>query len=548
MKKLIFAPIIRVSTEIQEERGASLEVQRKQITDYVQKLSGSIPDHCWQYSGQEHATSDFERRKLDQLLRDAGKGLFNAVIVADISRWSRDNEKSKQGLKILRENQIRFFVGSTEYDLFNPEHNFILGMGAEVHELFARQQAFKSVMGKIEKSRNNIPAVGLLPFGRTFDFEKNEWGIDEEKQAMIRQAAERYLAGESLINIAKTLNMGYSNLHKRLKHQCGDKWTVAIKSKHFNINEEITLTIPRLLPEETIRKIHDMMQANRTYRHGRNGERITKNRYLLGRMIFCDHCGQTLSGFASPKGKRYYRHFPDRTQNPTKCPHNKFIHAAELETAVLLHLVSTLGDKAKIQKAIKAANPDLTKLKALHNERKKLNDQLKELEKQKDNIVDMVAKGGLSVDYVKKSMTKLKDKETAINSRLTIVDNEIQNMPDEKRSKRLAEWSKKIIYDSTKNNPKIIFKRPWEWKRDLLESVFAGTDNQGKRLGVYMRYENDQWYYEIRGHCEGIFRQVQIDDEYLADMLNLDPQYCDVASELQHLRAGNREYFSYQPS
>lgn len=64
MKKLRFAPIIRVSTEQQKERGASLNVQTEQIEQYVELLKGVVPENCRQYSGQEHATPDQEHNTL----------------------------------------------------------------------------------------------------------------------------------------------------------------------------------------------------------------------------------------------------------------------------------------------------------------------------------------------------------------------------------------------------------------------------------------------------------------------------------------------------
>ena len=134
MKKLRFAPLIRVSTEGQEKQGESLNTQEKQIKQYVDFLKGEIPKSCWTYSGQEHATADFERQKLNRLLADSGKGTFDAIIVCDVSRWSRDNRKNKEGLEILRQNGIRFFVGTTEFDLFSPQATLFLGMSTEMNE------------------------------------------------------------------------------------------------------------------------------------------------------------------------------------------------------------------------------------------------------------------------------------------------------------------------------------------------------------------------------------------------------------------------------
>jgi hypothetical protein len=53
-------------------------------------LGGKIAQR---FGGQEHATAGFEREKLAQLLADAEKKPrpFDAVIVADATRWSRDN-------------------------------------------------------------------------------------------------------------------------------------------------------------------------------------------------------------------------------------------------------------------------------------------------------------------------------------------------------------------------------------------------------------------------------------------------------------------------
>ena len=83
-KPLRFAPLVRVSTEDQEKRGESLKVQQVQIEQAVKTLGGVLIPEPWRYSGQEHATAGFERKKFDELLRDARKGLFDAVIVVDL--------------------------------------------------------------------------------------------------------------------------------------------------------------------------------------------------------------------------------------------------------------------------------------------------------------------------------------------------------------------------------------------------------------------------------------------------------------------------------
>src|SRR5208283_5701519 len=117
MKGLRFAPLIRVSTEKQERKGESLATQKKQLEAAIKSLNGAV--YKW-YEGQEHATPDHERKILDELMADAEAGRFDAVMDADISRWSRDNQKSKKHLSILKEKQIQFYWLGRHMDLTVP--------------------------------------------------------------------------------------------------------------------------------------------------------------------------------------------------------------------------------------------------------------------------------------------------------------------------------------------------------------------------------------------------------------------------------------------
>lgn len=157
-----FAPLIRVSTEKQAKKGESLSTQRKQVEQAISSLGGQVPR--W-YAGQEHATPEQERKILGQLMEDAKARKFDAVIVADISRWSRDNRRNKEDLEILKKNNIKFFVGTKEFNLYEPSQYFMLGMGVEINEFFAKEQAYKSIMNRIERAKRGIPSCGRRPYG-----------------------------------------------------------------------------------------------------------------------------------------------------------------------------------------------------------------------------------------------------------------------------------------------------------------------------------------------------------------------------------------------
>ncbi len=528
---LRFAPIIRVSTEKQEQKGESLRTQTSQIKLYVQSLGGRIQKNCWQYCGQEHATPEQERKNLDKLLQDAEKKLFDAVIVCDASRWSRDNLKSKQGLNILRNNGIKFFVGTTEYDLFNPDHKFFLGLSAEIGEFQARQSALKSIINRIERAKRGIPTAGKLPYGRTWDSEKG-WGLDTKKAQNIRWAAERYLGGMGIIKIASALGMNFANLWKILNHRSGDTWEVRFYAKNLNVDETVSIHIPRLLEEDVIRAIHKKNQANKTYTHGK-----VKYNYLLSRMIFCGKCGYTLSGQCNHNTKLYYRHPRHRKVD---CKLHKWIPTELIDNSVLIHLIQTFGDVERLQKAVERATPDMTKIEKLNEEKSRLRKEIQTVINQKNNVVDMVADGLLSKDEVKTRMDKLRTREQNIQTRLESIEAELENMPDPSKVQHLSKLGMQVLHNATINNPKLIFKKSYKWKRNLVEHAFAGTDSQKQRLGVYVfetGNEKQPWQIEIRGTLENTLLGLPLDDLYLEDAFRLDPEYADMSLQLKDIRS-----------
>lgn len=492
-----FAPLIRVSTEGQANKGESLRTQTVQIQQYVKSLGGTIPNNCWKYSGQEHATPEQERKKLEQMLADSANGKFDAVIVCDTSRWSRDNLKSKEGLNVLRNNSIRFFVGTMEYDLYNPEHNFILGMSAEVGELQARQQALKSITNRIERARRGYPTAGKLPYGRTFNKKTGEWGLDPEKQKNIQWAAELYLNGMSIVEIAKILGMNFSNLWKILTKRAGTSWDCHFRNEKVNVNETVTIQIPPLLDEETIKVIKQQGEANRTYLHGE-----LKYRYLLSRLIFCKHCGYALMAQTNHNGKQYFRHPRHRKYT---CTVKNWVPAEPLGKTVLSLLLDTFGDQERIEQAIQRATPDLSKIETLRNEKADLEEKKAVEIKKRDNLVDLVAEGTLSKEEITKRIQPIRDRLQVIQDRIDAIEPQIADQPDPEQIKRKSKLARAVVADALKNpGPKAkekILNGPYEKQRAIIEKAFAGKDREGNRLGVYVEQTGDpkrRWKFEIR--------------------------------------------------
>jgi len=167
-QSLRFAALIRVSTEKQERCGESLKTQESRIRKEVENREGILIEECI-YKGQEHSTPGCERELFERLLHDAARNKFDAVIVDEQSRWARDNQKSKIGLKILKENGIRFFDVHGEYDLHDPHDVFILGIQGEINEWFAAQLSGKSMQARHARAKRGFASFGSRHFGYKFN-------------------------------------------------------------------------------------------------------------------------------------------------------------------------------------------------------------------------------------------------------------------------------------------------------------------------------------------------------------------------------------------
>lgn len=495
--KLRFLVLIRVSTERQERLGESLAVQKLKIQAAVKMLGGTIAG--W-YGGQEHATPGYEKKEINRLLSDAKKGKGNAFMCSHGDRWSRDNAKSREGLEIFGQYNIRFFILAQEYDLNDPDNVFCLDMFAVVGKFSSHRNKVASRDSKIKRAQDGKPSCGGKPHGRTYDKEKG-WNTDPKKKSIIEDIAERLVKGDRLLDLANEYDFDKSGLHKILTKRSGDVWV-----QHFRKNGEVVevpTKVPRLLDEEIIQAIKERLQANRTYSHGS----IT-NLYLLSRMIFCEHCGYAM--FGQTVGKYiYYRH--PSTKHVKECNRpgsSKNIRADDIEDIVMRHLFEMFGNPAKVQAAIEAAIPNRQKLEQQRKRIAEIDIELEQLAQGINKVLRLTLKNRYTEAHAGKELDKAYNREKLLKDEQNRLSENRQNIPDVHQIKAM---SKKVVKRFRRHNTKFMLEKKYanrEYelmtyleKKKLLELVFSGLTTDGHRMGVFIEWaENKGWKFNIRGH------------------------------------------------
>jgi site-specific DNA recombinase len=423
-----FGVLVRVSTEDQEKQGESLRTQHKQIEQAVASLGGRVVE--W-YEGQEHATAGWERQRLDQLLADATKGKFDAVMVADVSRWSRDNVKNEQGLEVLRAAGVRFFVLQTEHDLSNPEAKLFLRLASVINAYAAEAKSKTSLENRINRARReNAPTCGSLPFGRTYDWPRSKkhpkgtgtgWHVIPTKQEAIADIADRYLRGESLKILAKEHGLKYVLVYRVLRECAGDVWVQTFQTPDGPV--EVPTKVPPLLPDQTIRRVRQMCQANSTNHHGK-----PKHDYLLNGRIFCSGCGYLMTPQEN-HGTLYYRH--EHHGRDRVCPFGSprpQVRADWAESDVVFRLFGMFGSPTLLRRAINAAVPDVSR----EQKRKaRLEADLARVSQERKRVVDAIAVGVMSHRDAKAKLDELAQREQDRAAQLAELEAALANVPTE---------------------------------------------------------------------------------------------------------------------
>ena len=505
-EKLRFAPLVRVSTEAQEQRGESLKIQSEKIKDAVKGMGGKIVS--WDYTAQEHSTPDAERRILDKLLDDAGKGKFDAVIVDDVSRWARDNLKSEQGIRILKKYNIRFFVRSIEYDLHSPSHKFLLTSTVSLSEMYALTMAERGLEAKIKKTREGKPAVGKLPYGRTFDKEKQEWGIDPEAKERVENAANMMLSGSTMEAISEETGLSERQIYKLFRGGAGDTWTVKFNPKLFpKMKREETITVPPLLPKVTMQALAKKLDRGKAFYHG---NRNRKPQLLTG-SLFCGHCGYALSGAAiGPNANRYYMHPRTSGKRLIGCHEFYYCKAEPLEDAVMRDIMENFGDERKRAELFSKSNGGAS-AKA-KKDLKRYEQELKKVQRAQERLLDAIEDESLPMDQIKARAKKRKVEEESLIEKIESLKAELSSIPTkdelsgmEKALKDAIDWA----YWGTEAH---LSEMTFDQKRDLLRLIFGNAERHPGRdkkkgevqpkflkAGIYVERTARGWRYKIKG-------------------------------------------------
>lgn len=194
----------RYSSDNQREE--SIDAQIRAIKEYADK-EGILITKVYTDAAKS-ATTD-NRPKFLEMVHDSEFGLFDAVIIHKLDRFSRDRYDSAHYKRLLKNNGVRL-ISVLEHLDDSPESIILESVLQGMAEYYSKNLAREVMKGMKETALQCKHTGGLPPLGYAVDPSTKKYIIKEEESRPIKIIFEMYAEGYGYSPIIDRLNcLGY---------------------------------------------------------------------------------------------------------------------------------------------------------------------------------------------------------------------------------------------------------------------------------------------------------------------------------------------------
>lgn len=390
---------IRLSRDDGDKMESNSITSQREILKEWMKLHPDIEAYDF-YVDDGWSGTDFNRPGFQRMMADIHAGNVNCVIVKDLSRFCRNASEGGRYLEdIFVRLRIRFIALNNGLDTFSGNMNaatqlISVGVTNVINESVAATTSV-NVRGTLNMNRKQGKFIGsFATYGYLKDPEDHHrLIIDEEVAPVVRMIFDKFIAGTSIIGIAKELNaMGLPNpsAYKKQKgfnyrHPAGAQndglWPDSsvrriLKNEMYigNMVQGRNTTVSykihqcRAVPKEDWIKVngtHEAIITPDTFRKAQAllGRHIRKppqqnHVHLLAGFVRCAKCGRIMSRKTNRHTYgtyHYYRCVTNNKMKPGGCTRGS-LRVDRIEEAVLTTLQKTVEVCTEYEKLLELIN------------------------------------------------------------------------------------------------------------------------------------------------------------------------------------------------
>lgn len=487
------AAYCRVSTDKADQLN-SLEAQKQFFEEYTKKNNHTLV-RLYADEGIS-GTKIRNRREFLQLMRDAERGMFEMVVVKDISRFSRNTVDFLQSIRTLKALNIEtVFLTSNQTVLGNSE--FLLTIFSALAQEESANTSKRIKFGKrINAEQGRVPNI-------VFGYDKIpgdyfNLSINQKEAAVVRRIFDIYSSRE----------MGASRIANYLNEQGittkrGKQWSQNAVSRILtneiyigrisNGKEEIKdfLTSSRekkgrsewfvtekpelrIISDEQFEQVRQII-AERQYSFQNSHERHS-SKHIFSTLIRCAECGYSFRRTMYRGEARWVCSYRNTT-GAANCPNSTIIS----EQTLIDHLQDYFSDILKNRNSVlKNVVSEFERLYKKKSENENYNSELQEnkkvLEKKRQKYMDMYVDELISREELNEKLKSINSELEKIKKELTVTEYHLS------RSEALEEILKKTF--STIETAADIRSMSNSQLHNIIEKISVDKDGN---IDVYLR-------------------------------------------------------------
>lgn len=370
----------RYSTDKQQKN--SIEYQLTEIRKYCDEKGITITAT---FTDEAESGTNMDRPGFQAMVAAARRGEFEAVVIYDVTRGSRDVGDWFQFRKQMMLLGVKVISATQPLGDLTNSNDFLLellSVGMGQREVLETRQ--KSIDGVAVRAKQGVFLGGYPPLG--YDVVNGKYVINPSEARTVRTIFKLYGEGKSYDAILEAVSgtygkrgrpLGKNSLHSILTNEryIGVYTWNKRKMKLFRqwagggLNPNcvrIEGIIPEIIDKNTWERVQKRMSDNK-----RNASNKAKRTYLLSGLIECEECGATYVGHTSTNAKGHEtRYYVCGNKYRTHTCRAKNINAGEIESFVLDGLkryfleLDFEAEAQKIADMVNNSSPDLKEERA----------------------------------------------------------------------------------------------------------------------------------------------------------------------------------------
>ena len=281
---------LRYSSTSQTEQ--SIEGQQRVCVDWCKRNNVQIVAI---YIDRATSASKHTEKRVQflQMIKDAEKGNFEAVVVYKLDRFARNRYDSANYKYKLKKAGVRL-ISATENLSDSPESIILESVLEGMAEFYSVELAQKVTRGMMESAYKCQVTGGTIPLG--YKIENKHYVINPLTAPIVQEAFELYDSGESVAHIADLFNnKGYRTTRGAQFNKNSFK-TMFRNEIYIGVYQYKGYRKENGVPAIIDPELFDRVQARLKKTASAPGRGKAKVDYLLSGKLFCGHCGEQMNG------------------------------------------------------------------------------------------------------------------------------------------------------------------------------------------------------------------------------------------------------------